>query len=272
MGIVVPPADAPVFFISDAHLGLPLSGCAEREKYLIAFLREFVAEGKILFIVGDLFDFWIEYRTAIRPEYFPVLHELRKLVENGVEIHYLAGNHDFILGSFLEKTIGIHIHPEHYETVLQGKKIHLFHGDGLIKRDVGYRILKKILRNPFNQKLYKMLHPDIGVPLGSWSSGSSRKVTSKFVTENVLEEYRDHARRYLRAGSDIVVFAHTHRPEIRHWNGKTFCNSGEWIRKYTFARLEAGIMTLWQYFPGGLVQEIPGSPLESSLNSGSSES
>jgi UDP-2,3-diacylglucosamine hydrolase len=271
VGIVVPPTDALVYFISDAHLGLPISDCAERERHLIAFLREIAADGKILFIVGDLFDFWIEYNTAIRPEYFPVLHELRKLVESGVEIHYLAGNHDFILGSFLEKTIGIHTHSGHYTTVLQEKKIHLFHGDGLIKRDTGYRILKRILRNPINQRLFKILHPNIGIPLGSFCSGSSRKVTSKFITESVLEEYRNHAREYLQK-TDIVVFAHTHRPEIRHCNGKTYCNSGEWIRKYTFAKLENGRMTLWNYFPGGAVEEIPGGPLESSLKNGSSES
>jgi UDP-2,3-diacylglucosamine hydrolase len=206
--------------------------------------------------VGDLFDFWIEYRSAIRPEYFPVLHELRKIIENGGEVHYLAGNHDFMLGSFLEKTIGVRLYPGHVSAVLQGRKIRLFHGDGLIKRDVGYRIMKKILRNPVNQKLFKLLHPDLGVPLGSFCSGSSRKMTSKFVTEDILEEYREHARRSLGEGSDIVIFAHTHRPEIRHYEGKTYCNTGEWLRQYTFAKLEGGALSLWRYFPGGKLQEI----------------
>jgi len=269
VGIIVPPSDAPVYFISDSHLGLLIRDGVEREKNLISFLREIAANGKALFIVGDLFDFWIEYKSAIRPEYFPVLHELRKLAESGVEIHYMAGNHDFLLGPFLEKKIGIIIHLDHFTTVLQSKKIHLFHGDGLIKRDVGYRILKKILRNPFNQRFFKFLHPDIGVPLGSFCSGSSRKVTSKFITEGILEEYRNHAREYLRSGDDIVIFAHTHRPEIKHYNGKTYCNSGEWIRKYTFAKLESGAMTLWQYFPGGEIQEIPEAEF---LNTGSRES
>jgi UDP-2,3-diacylglucosamine hydrolase len=268
VGIIVPPADANVYFISDAHLGLPIRDCVEREQCLINFLREIISGEKILFIVGDLFDFWIEYRSAIRPDYFPVLYELRKVVENGGEIHYLAGNHDFIFGSFLEETIGIHLHSGHFSTILQGKKVHLFHGDGLIKRDVGYRILKQVLRNPFNQRLYKLLHPDLGVPMGSFCSGSSRKVTSQFITEDILEEYRAHARQYLQNGDDIVLFAHTHRPEIWHYGAKTYCNSGEWIRQYTFAKLEKGAMSLWRYFPGGKIQEIP----ESSLNSGSRKS
>ncbi len=268
MGIIVPLTEIPVYFISDAHLGLFIKGCSAREEHLISFLRAVVAKGKILFIVGDLFDFWVEYRFAIRPEYFPVLYELKRLVDNGLEVHYLAGNHDFMLGGFLEKAIGIHIHLDHYNTQLQGKKIHLFHGDGLIRHDVGYRILKKILRNPINQKLFKLLPPGLGVPLGSFCSGSSRKMTSKFLTEGVLEEYRRHAQQFLQNGSDIVVFAHTHRPEIRRYDGKIYCNSGEWIRQYTFAKLENGEMTLWKYCPDGSVYEIG----ESSLKTGASAS
>jgi UDP-2,3-diacylglucosamine hydrolase len=248
--------EPPLYFISDAHLGLHINGCDAREEHLIEFLHKTILPGCSLFIVGDLFDFWIEYRRAIRPEYFNVLCELKNLVKNGVEIHYLAGNHDFALGSFLENTIGIHIHTDHYTTQLQGKNIHLFHGDGLIKGDVGYRFLKKILRNPFNQKIYRFLHPDIGVPLGSFCSGSSRKVTSKFITENILQEYRNQAHKYLDNGDDIVVFGHTHRAEIRHWDNKTYCNTGEWIHEYTFAKLEDGIMSLWRYIPGEKPVEI----------------
>jgi len=250
----------PLYFISDAHLGLSIKGCDQREAHLIEFLRCIAATGQGLFILGDLFDFWIEYRRAIRPDYFSVLCELARLVEKGIPIHYLAGNHDFALGPFLEKTVGIQTHDAHYTATLQGKKVYLYHGDGLIRRDVGYRILKKILRNPFNQKLYKFLHPDIGVPLGSLCSGSSRKVTSHFITEDVLQEYRDHARRYLNAGNDIVMFGHTHRPEIRHWDGKTFCNTGEWIKQYTYAKLENGVLSLWRYIPGQNPQEITAPP------------
>ena len=256
----------PIYFISDAHLGLPIKGGEAREERLFAFLREMVAGSGGLYIVGDLFDFWIEYRRAIRPDYFDTLCELRQLVKNGVEIHYLSGNHDFALGPFLEKTIGVHVHLDHYETLLQGRRVHLFHGDGLIKRDVGYRLLKKVLRNPLNQKLFKLLHPDIGVPLGSLCSGSSRKMTSNFITENVLREYRERALTYLNKGVDIVVFGHIHRPEIKHWGPKTYCNTGEWIKDYTFAKLENGAMSLWRYLPNEKPQEIPDISLKNGSN------
>jgi UDP-2,3-diacylglucosamine hydrolase len=250
------PEESPVYFISDAHLGRHIAGFDDREKHLLTFLDSIALAASKLFIVGDLFDFWIEYRFAIRPDYFKVLYFLRKLACNGVEIHYLAGNHDFALGPFLEETIGLHTHLDHFETVLQGKKVHLFHGDGLIKADIGYRVLRKVLRCSLNQRLYKVIHPDIGVPLGSFFSGSSRKLTSRWINERILEEYRDRAREYLLKGNDIVIFAHTHIPEIREWEGKIFCNPGEWIEKRTFAKLENGEMSLWSYCPGRQPQQI----------------
>jgi UDP-2,3-diacylglucosamine hydrolase len=260
--------DAPVLFISDAHLGRHIAGCDDREKHLLAFLDTIALTASKVFIVGDLFDFWIEYRYSIRPDYFKVLYQLRKLVCSGVEIHYLAGNHDFALGSFIEETIGVKKHLDHLEIAVQGKRLHLFHGDGLIKADVGYRALRKILRNPFNQKLYKIIHPNLGVPLGSFCSGSSRKMTSRWMNEGILEEYRQKALEYLEKETDIVIFAHTHRPELSRWGEKVYCNPGEWIQRYTFARLDAGVMSLWEYF-----QDKPPERLaETSLNIGSNKS
>jgi len=246
----------PAYFISDAHLGIRIPTCKYREAQLIDFLKSIASRTGSLYIVGDLFDFWIEYKHAIRPDYFAVLHQLRILVEQGVEIHYLAGNHDFALGSFLTDTIGISIHPDAYETVIQGKKLYMYHGDGLVRADAGYRLLKKILHNPFNQKFYRLLHPDIGVPLGSLCSGSSRKVTSKRRHEAFLEEYRVKARQLLSTDIDIVVFGHTHCPEIHHWGNKTYCNVGEWMYSFTYALLENGSMSLWEYHLGQESREI----------------
>jgi UDP-2,3-diacylglucosamine hydrolase len=180
---------------------------------------------------------------------------LGRLVESGVEIHYLAGNHDFALGPFLRDRVGVHVHQEHLETIVQGKKVHLYHGDGLVKKDVGYRILKRILRNPLNQRLYKLLHPDIGVPLGTFFSGNSRKMLANWLTEEKLEEYRQHARRLLET-SDIVIFGHTHKPEIRKYGDKTYVNTGEWIRKYTFAKMDKGEIRLWEWFADKPAEEI----------------
>ena len=150
------------------------------------------------------------------------------------------------------------------EAVIQGRRVHLYHGDGLIKKDIGYRVLKKILRNPFNQRLYKLLHPNIGVPLALFFSGNSRKMLSNWLTEEKLEEYRQHARRYLES-SDIVIFGHTHRPEIRKFGEETYVNTGEWIRKYTYAKMENGEISLWQWFADRPVEEIKSSKDQSPL-------
>ena len=149
------------YFVSDAHLGINMPGHNDREARLLSFFDEIAASAETLYIVGDLFDFWIEYKYSIRPDYFHVVNRLRLLVENGTQVHYLAGNHDFALGPFLGETLGLLIHPDHFETVIQGKRVHLFHGDGLFKRDVGYRFLRRILRNQTFQKMYKILHPEL---------------------------------------------------------------------------------------------------------------
>jgi UDP-2,3-diacylglucosamine hydrolase len=243
------------YFISDAHLGIPVPGHNDRQKHLFSFLDEIEDSAEALYIVGDLFDFWIEYKHAIRPDYFAVVARLRRLVDSGVELHYLAGNHDFALGPFLRDTVGLCIHLDHVETTIQGKRVHLYHGDGVVKKDVGYRILKRVLRNPVNQRLYKLLHPDIGVPLASFFSGNSRKMLADWLTEKRLEEYRCCARSLLE-NNDIVIFGHTHKPEVRKYGNGVYINTGEWIRKYTFAKMENGTAGLWEWFPDRLAQEI----------------
>lgn len=243
------------YFISDAHLGITMPGHDDRQKHLLSFLDEIEDCAEALYIVGDLFDFWIEYQHAIRPDYVAVVSRLAGLVESGVKIHYLAGNHDFALGPFLQDTVGLRIHLDHFETTIQGKKVHLFHGDGVVKKDVGYRILKRVLRNRLNQRLYKLLHPDIGVPLASFFSGNSRKILADWITEEKLEEYRRCARKLLE-GSDIVIFGHTHRPELRRYGDKVYVNTGEWIRKYTFAKMENGTIGLWEWFPDRQAEEL----------------
>jgi UDP-2,3-diacylglucosamine hydrolase len=246
------------YFVSDAHLGIPMPGHDHRQKDLLAFFDSVSKNGDALYIVGDLFDFWIEYRHAIRPDYVVVVSALHRLVERGLRVHYLAGNHDFALGPFLSDTIGVQVHQEHFETTIQGRKVHLYHGDGLVKKDVGYRIMKKILRNPFNQRLYKLLHPNIGIPLALFFSGNSRKMLSNWLTEEKLEEYRQNARKYLES-NDIVIFGHTHKPEIRKFGEKTYVNTGEWIRKYTYAKMENGEISLWQWFADKPAEEIKSS-------------
>jgi UDP-2,3-diacylglucosamine hydrolase len=238
-----------IYFISDAHLGTDFKNCSIRKKYLTLFLSEISLNASDLFIVGDLFDFWIEYKHVIRSVYFPILHQLKKLSAAGIQLHYLAGNHDFALGSFLRKEIGMEIYADHLDITLQEKKIHLYHGDGMLQSDSGYRFLRKVLRNPINQFLYKLLHPDIAIPLATLCSLISRNLVKKKFTEQKQRAYFDAAFTYLENGSDIMIMGHTHKPGIYDINGKIVCNTGDWLHQYTYARLNNGRITLWRYKP-----------------------
>lgn len=246
-----------VYCISDAHLGQSLGNENEREKRLFDFLRHIPRSGvEKLYILGDFFDFWIEYRHAIRPDYFQSLHELKKLTDAGVEIHYLAGNHDFALGPFLRDEIGIKTYPGRITATLQGRTILMMHGDGILRRDHGYRFLHTILRSRLNQRLYKMLHPGIGVPLARFFSHTSRRCNFNEYTEPKRREYLAAARKLLAHGTDIVLFAHTHFPEIISIGTRYVCNTGDWISHRTYARLCNGELTLWRYLGEGDAQQI----------------
>lgn len=250
------------YFISDAHFGIDLPGYEDRDELFFRFLAREVAGASDLYIVGDLFDFWVEYRNAIRPDYFKVLHHLMRLADSGTSIHYLAGNHDFALGSFLRDTMGFAIYPAALSTLIQEKRVYLYHGDGLIKRDIGYMLLKKLLRNPVNQRIYKLLHPDIGVPFGSFISGSSRKYLNKPLSETVRDKYRECARGELRRGHDIVLYGHIHQPDFVRFTDGIYCNIGSWLKHYTYARIVDGTFSLLRYHDGAASEELPESRLK----------
>lgn len=245
------------YFIADAHLGMALPGLPEREDSLSAFLQEAGQDATHLFIVGDFFDFWIEYRNAVRPEYFPILCRLKQLAGRGVEIHYLAGNHDFALGDFFENMVGVRTHSEHLAIELQGKRLYINHGDGLVKSDFLFLIIRSILRNKTNQRLYKILHPDVAVPLATFFSKTSRKYNDPEKQNRIVERYKAVARNILKQEYDIAILAHTHKPQIYDFGGKVFCNPGEWLRRFTFAKLESGNMTLWEWEHGGRSRQLP---------------
>jgi UDP-2,3-diacylglucosamine hydrolase len=246
-----------IYFFSDAHLGAPYPDAREREQQCVAFLRSIADKAAALYILGDLFDFWIEYRHAIRPDYFRTIHEIKNLVDRGIPVHYFAGNHDFAFGPFITDTLGIVVHPGHEETTLQGRRVHLFHGDGLIKKDIGYRLLKRLLRNRVNQSLYKLLPPGPAIRLASFFSGTSRRFTERLMNESTVAEYRENARAYLDNGCDVVFLAHSHRAELSKWGDKVYCNTGAWMRDCTFATMTGGAVKLWRYRDGDAAGEVP---------------
>lgn len=240
----------PTYFISDIHLGLGDRG-AERAKedLLLGFLGHVLPSAEALCIVGDLFDFWFEYRTVIPRGFHRTLSALQQYTDAGVPVHYLAGNHDFWMGDFFTEELGIRTYAEPVELLLGGKRVYLHHGDGLAPNDLGYRLIKPVLRHPWSIRLYRWLHPDIGVPLARGSSQSSRRYTSgREYGEG--EGMASFAAAKLAAGVDIVVMGHRHTPEYRSMAGGTYVNLGDWITHHTYGSLADGVITL-EHWNGG---------------------
>jgi UDP-2,3-diacylglucosamine hydrolase len=236
-----------VYFVSDAHFGLDGDERARFERFR-SFAGRVRADAAELCIVGDFFDFWVEYKSAIRPEYFPILHELRGIVEAGVPVRYVAGNHDFAVGSFLEKYVGLTFHRGCVDAEFQGRRLHISHGHMVGMGAVG-RLVDALLRNRGLQRFYGLIHPNAGVKLGAFLSALSRMKSRKAgMPVKALEKYRRAARARLRSGkSDLVVFAHTHYGEVLRFAEGEYCNTGSWMDRYDYAVLRGGKISLLRW-------------------------
>jgi len=224
------------YFISDLHLAThPGPEEMEQQDIFIKFINEIRSDLTHLFIVGDLFDFWFEYKNVIPKMYFQFLYLFRKLTDQGVEIHYLAGNHDFALGTFFDEELNISTHLDTYIFELADKKFYLYHGDGVAKKDIAYRFLKRILRNKTNQKLFRWLHPDWGIPFAKFVSGSSRKYTNQLNLERDESDYIEFAEQKFEEGYDYVLMGHRHNPLKHNKDGHTYINLGDWITLFSYA-------------------------------------
>jgi UDP-2,3-diacylglucosamine hydrolase len=244
---MIPPPAMAHYFISDIHLGLG-SRTEERAKEdrLLAFLRSILPSTDQLFIVGDLFDFWFEYKTVVPKGFHRTLTALQEFSERGIPVHYLAGNHDYWMGDHFRTDLGLTLHLEPFDVVVGGKRIHVHHGDGLAGNDLGYRLIKPILRNKINIMLYRWLHPDIGVRLAKGSSKTSREYTSgkKFGEDKGMVEY---AEKCIAGGTDIVVMGHRHRPYTKPLGKGVYVNLGDWISYNSYGVLKDGIMNLYTW-------------------------
>ena len=238
-----------VFFVSDAHLGVDDAGReGARTARLHDFLNSLPGRAASLYIVGDLFDFWFEYRTAIPRRHFDTLTTLGRLREAGVDITYLNGNHDFWLGTFFRDTLGIRTHDGALTVEAQGRRLWLHHGDGLVGGDLGYKILKRVLRARTSIALYGLLHPDLGIPLAHAVSRWSRH--SRGVGPLRAEPlWREIAEPAFRSGHDAALIGHFHHAYERREPGREFFVLGDWIDRFTYVELTDGKLEL-KVWPG----------------------
>lgn len=227
-----------IYFISDIHFGFYERNIEqEREQLFFNFLQIIQSNCTKLFIVGDLFDHWFDYKTVIPREFYRIVSKLYEFKANGREIVYLMGNHDFGHYNFFKKDLGIDVIEEDLEVDIFGKKFFISHGDGKIPGDYGYLFLKKILRNSLSKRLYRLIHPDIGISLAMNSSKHSRKYnTNKFKSKSDL--LLDFARSKIESGFDFVILGHTHQPRIFNFDKGTYVNLGSWLDLPKFANFD----------------------------------
>ncbi len=235
-----------IYFISDAHLGYEGE---EKEKLkvklLTSFFSEVQREAETLYILGDLFDFWFEYKSVVPRGYTEVLFGIHQLILTGVRVVYIGGNHDFWVGSYLSDEIGMEVSREPLEAEYQGLRVYMAHGDGVSAGDRGYRALKRVLRNPISIKLFSLVHPDIGRKIARFASRSSRARISRVDIDykdnlKIQKAYVNVAETKFEEGFDLVIFGHIHSPFVRRSDGKTLAVLGDWIDNFSYGVLSGG--------------------------------
>lgn len=218
-----------IYFLSDFHLGFfNRDYDRERENVLLAVLEKMKGAERLV-IVGDLFDYWFEYKTVVPKHFFRTIAKLLELKQSGVEIEYVMGNHDFGHKDFFEQELGILVEKEDIIREYYGKHFYISHGDGKSYKDTGYRILKRILRHPLSLWLYLKLHPNFAIGLASTSSKKSRTFTDK-KDYGETDGLRDFALAKIDEGFDYVVMGHRHKAEKTKHHDGYYINLGHWIK------------------------------------------
>lgn len=242
-----------IYFISDIHLAF--TGTSEetaKVEHLLGFLRMVGADEQAhtLYLAGDIFDFWFEWRHVVPKYWFPVLFQLRKLVEQGIEVIFITGNHDFYTGGpggYLETSIGLRCFAETHEFQVGALRFVIAHGDGLARRDWGYRLLKRLIRHRASIFLYKtLISPEWGMRIAKWFSKSSRKLIA-IDRRAWAGEYFEYAQTRFEQGVDCFITGHIHYPIMKSVGNKVFISLGDWITGFTYALFDGERISLLQW-------------------------
>lgn len=247
------PSDKRIYFLSDFHLGAPdHDSSLVREKLIVQFLDEIKDKAAEIFLVGDMFDFWYEYRKVVPKGYVRLLGKLAELTDAGIPMHFFVGNHDMWMKDYFLEELNIPVYFEPKEFERNGKKFLVGHGDGLGPGDHGYKRLKKIFRNPFCQWLFGILPPYIGMGLADYMSRRSRAQTGAS-EETFLGEENEWLIIYCNTVLkehffDFFIFGHRHLPiDFRLTANSRYINLGDWIRYFTYAEFDGDSLALKSY-------------------------
>lgn len=242
-----------IYFLSDFHLGAPDAAASlQREKKICRFLDAIKEKAEAIFVLGDLFDFWFEYSTVVPKGYVRILGKLAELTDRGIPVHFFVGNHDMWMKDYFQKELNIpvYFHPETFH--FNHKKFLIGHGDGLGPGDKGYKMMKKVFRNPLSQWLFGIFPPYLGMGLANYFSRKSRAKTGT-VDETFMGEENEwliiYCKELLKEEHfDFFVFGHRHLPiDVALPQNSRYINLGEWIKYFSYAVFDGETMHLRYY-------------------------
>ena len=242
-----------VYFLSDFHLGAPNEMASrEREDRLVRFLNRAKEDAAAIFIVGDIFDFWFEYKTVVPKGFVRILGCLAQISDAGIALHIFTGNHDLWMNDYLSKELNANLYFEPTIFTMGNQQFFIGHGDGLGPGDHGYKFLKKIFTNPVCQFLFRWLHPDAGIRLANYFSGKSRAKTGS-ADEVFLGEDKEWLIVYAKEKAkeikvDYFIFGHRHYAiDLPISGGARYINLGDWLRLNTYAVYDGQQMQLLEW-------------------------
>ncbi len=242
-----------VYFSSDNHLGAPTYEASKsREKIFVAWLDAVKQDAEAIFLLGDLFDFWFEYKTVVPKGFVRTLGKLAEISDSGIPIYFFVGNHDLWMKDYFKTELNITVFHEPQEFKINNKVLLIGHGDGLGPNDKGYKRMKKVFTNSFFQWCFQWIHPDIGVRLAQYLSVKNKLISGNedvvFLGENQEWLVQYCKRKQETKHYDYFVFGHRHLPmTINIAKNSQYINLGDWIGYYTYGCFERESLTLTKW-------------------------
>ncbi len=247
------PKNKKIYIASDQHFGIPNhQDSLLREKKFVQWLDIVKKDAEAIFLLGDLFDFWFEYKKVVPKGFIRVLGKLAEIRDSGIPIYFFVGNHDLWMNDYFKKELNIPIYRAPKEFVINSKNFLIGHGDGLGPGDRGYKRMKKVFTNSFSKWLYRWLHPDLGIRLGEYLSTKNKLISGeediKFLGEE-NEWLAQYCKRKLETKHyDYFVFGHRHLPMTIQLNKKSvYINTGDWISHFTYVVFDGDQLLLKEF-------------------------
>lgn len=229
-----------IYFASDCHLGVPdYDSSLVREKFFVKWLDTIKTDAKEIYLLGDVFDYWFEYRQVVPKGFVRLLGKLAELSDSGIKIHYFTGNHDMWMFGYFTKELNIPIYRKPIEIEMNGKKFFIGHGDGIGPDDYGYKFIKIVFSNKVCQWLFARLHPNFGIWLTKYFSRKSR-IANGETDEVFLGEEKERLIQFINNKEkethfDYYIFGHRHLPIDLSIGNSRYLNLGDWVKHNSFA-------------------------------------